>query len=236
MSIQRWLNIPNRPASTLSPGERVLVSEASQAPVPLAGKMNAWPVVVLKIFLRSWNSGPGEPGEIRRAVVLHGAVHGPEDPVGNVGGPGNEEMVAAGHARNLGEGNGYRAGAGRPHRQRDLERLHWRRRLHIHAPRRVAAPSILHCTFFHKPGVVPCPQPALEAPPLTSPAALLAELYACGHGGGRTRVRPCRAGSRRLATGGASPWIIALGKAALPMAQAAVETLASRGARSRRAV
>ena len=55
-----------------------------------------------------------EPGEVRRAVVLHGAVHGPEDPVGNVGGPGNEEMVAAGHARNLGEGNEYRAGAGAP--------------------------------------------------------------------------------------------------------------------------
>ena len=63
MSIQRWLNIPNRAASTLSPGESVLESEASQAPVPLAGKMNAWPVVVLKIFLRSWNSGPASPGK-----------------------------------------------------------------------------------------------------------------------------------------------------------------------------
>jgi hydroxypyruvate reductase len=46
-------------------------------------------------------------------------------------------------------------------------------------------------------------------------------------------VNPGAALVRRLEglpAGGASPWIIALGKAALPMAQAAVEILASRGA------
>ena len=99
MSIQRWLNMPNRAASTLSPGESVLESEASQAPVPLAGKMNACPEVVLKIFFSSWRSGRGQRREVRRAVILHGAVHGAEDPVGHVGGPGNEEVIAAGHAR-----------------------------------------------------------------------------------------------------------------------------------------
>ena len=39
MSIQRWLNMPKRAAMTRSPGLSVLESEASQAPVPLAGKM-----------------------------------------------------------------------------------------------------------------------------------------------------------------------------------------------------
>ena len=39
MSIQRWLNMPKRAASTRSPGLSVFDSDASQAPVPLAGKM-----------------------------------------------------------------------------------------------------------------------------------------------------------------------------------------------------
>src|SRR5439155_22639286 len=56
MSIQRWLNWPKRAASILSPGERVLVSAASQAPVPEDGKMNTCPVVVLKMFFRSFNT------------------------------------------------------------------------------------------------------------------------------------------------------------------------------------
>ena len=63
MSIQRWLNMPKRAASTLSPGERVLLSEASQAPVPLAGKTKAWPEVVLKIFFRSSRTGAASDGK-----------------------------------------------------------------------------------------------------------------------------------------------------------------------------
>src|SRR2546422_7863136 len=47
-SIHRWLNWPYRGASTRSPGESVLTSAASHPPVPVAGKMNACPVVVLK--------------------------------------------------------------------------------------------------------------------------------------------------------------------------------------------
>ena len=63
MSIQRWLNMPKREASTLSPGESVFDSEASQAPVPLDGKMNAWPEVVLKIFFRSSSTGAASAGK-----------------------------------------------------------------------------------------------------------------------------------------------------------------------------
>ena len=53
MSIHRWLNWPKREASNLSPGESVLVSAASQAPVPEEGKMKAWPFSVLNTFFRS---------------------------------------------------------------------------------------------------------------------------------------------------------------------------------------
>src|SRR5918992_3197302 len=63
MSIQRWLNMPKRAAITLSPGERVFESEASQAPVPLAGKTNGCPEAVLKIFFRSSKTGCTSDGK-----------------------------------------------------------------------------------------------------------------------------------------------------------------------------
>jgi glycerate 2-kinase len=68
------------------------------------------------------------------------------------------------------------------------------------------------------------PEPALPA----TPAALLADLYAAA----TAAVNPGPALARRLVAPptGQRPWIIALGKAALPMARAALETLASRGA------
>ena len=50
MSIQRWENCPNLAASTLSPGLSVLVTAASQAPVPDAGKIKTCPEIVLKDF------------------------------------------------------------------------------------------------------------------------------------------------------------------------------------------
>jgi len=55
--------MPNRAATTLSPGDSVLDSAASQAPVPLAGKMNGWPLTVLKIFFRSSKAGPASEGK-----------------------------------------------------------------------------------------------------------------------------------------------------------------------------
>jgi glycerate-2-kinase len=66
------------------------------------------------------------------------------------------------------------------------------------------------------------------ADPAASAAALLAELY----GVATAAVDPGAALTRRLRAlepFPASPWIIALGKAAVPMARAAVETLAARG-------
>ena len=102
MSIQRWLNMPKRAASTLSPGDRVFESDASQAPVPLAGKTNAWPGRGLEDLLEILEDGRRQRREVRRPVILHGAVHGAEDPIGHVGGPGNEEVIATGHRGTLG--------------------------------------------------------------------------------------------------------------------------------------
>ena len=64
MSIQRWLNWPNRTESTRSPEESVLASTASHAPVPDDGKMNVWPVRVLKTRFRSSNSGSVSSGKV----------------------------------------------------------------------------------------------------------------------------------------------------------------------------
>ena len=52
-------------------------------------------------------------GERRGAVVLHGAVHGAEDPVRDVGGPGDEEEVAAGHSVALRESGAESSESGR---------------------------------------------------------------------------------------------------------------------------
>src|SRR6516165_11141730 len=50
------LNWPKRGASTLVPGDSVLVRAVSQAPVPLPENMKGWPVSVLKTFLSCWNN------------------------------------------------------------------------------------------------------------------------------------------------------------------------------------
>ena len=55
---------PNREASTLSPGESVLVIAASQPPVPDAGKMKAWPFSVSNTFLSCGNSGFTRSGKV----------------------------------------------------------------------------------------------------------------------------------------------------------------------------
>src|SRR5712664_3566192 len=53
ISIHRWPNWPKRGASTRSPGESVLASAASHAPVPVVGKMNTWPAAQPKTRIRS---------------------------------------------------------------------------------------------------------------------------------------------------------------------------------------
>ena len=52
MSIHKWLNWPKREARTLSPGLSVLVTAASQQPVPDDGKTKGVPVVVRNSFFR----------------------------------------------------------------------------------------------------------------------------------------------------------------------------------------
>ena len=53
--------LPEPAASTRSPGERVLHSDASQAPVPLAGKMKGWPRLGLE-DLAKVPEAPASPG------------------------------------------------------------------------------------------------------------------------------------------------------------------------------
>ncbi len=76
--------------------------------------------------------------------------------------------------------------------------------------------------FFTSPGV-PLPDPS------STPAALLADLYAVA----TAAVDPGPALAHRLRgvvpSDGRAPWVIALGKAAVPMAQAAVAVLRERG-------
>jgi hypothetical protein len=55
--------MPNRAASTLSPGDKVFERDASHAPVPLAGNTNAWPELVLKIFFRFSRIGAASAGK-----------------------------------------------------------------------------------------------------------------------------------------------------------------------------
>ena len=67
MSIQRWENCPNLAARTLSPGLSVLVTAASQAPVPDAGKIKTCPEMVLRKSL--FVPGPTNvPDVIRKAI------------------------------------------------------------------------------------------------------------------------------------------------------------------------
>src|SRR4029077_2204193 len=52
-------------------------------------------------------------GELRErggAVVLHGAIHGPEDPLGHVGRAGDEQEIAAGHTRSSTRGTNTASG------------------------------------------------------------------------------------------------------------------------------
>ncbi|MBA3318379.1 MAG: hypothetical protein H0T50_09865, partial [Gemmatimonadales bacterium] len=89
-------------------------------------------------------------------------------------------------------------------------------------------PHVYHfAPFFTSPGRASLTP--TSAPAASSPAALLAELYAVA----TAAVDPGPALAGRLRSLGpadaARPWLIALGKAAQPMARAAVAALAARG-------
>ena len=51
----------------------------------------------LEYRLQSGEAGAGQLGKERGAVVLHRNRHGAQDTVGDVGGSGNEQEIAAGH-------------------------------------------------------------------------------------------------------------------------------------------
>src|SRR5215831_6992619 len=95
-SIQRWLNWPKRGASTLSPGDNVLVRAASQAPVPLPEKMKGWPVSVLKTFLSCWNNDNVSSGNLDDRWSGH--HHGPHHSIRHVGGSRHKEKIASRHS------------------------------------------------------------------------------------------------------------------------------------------
>ena len=89
-----------------------------------------------------------------------------------------------------------------------------------------SSPCIALCAFFHKPELLPTPD--RPAPRDAPPASSSTDLYTVA----TAAVAPGPALARRLRAcrPGRPVRLIALGKAALPMARAAVEALAARGA------
>src|SRR5205823_4232866 len=89
-----------------------------------------------------------------------------------------------------------------------------------------SAPCIALCAFFHKAGILSLF--AAHLSPRQSTRELLTELYTVA----TAAVDPAPALAARLERldrGAQRRWILALGKAAMPMARAAVETLARWG-------
>ena len=97
MSIHRCENWPMRAASTRSPGESVLVSPASQPPVPEPGKMNTSALSDLNTFFRSANSGSVREGKSGRAHVLHAEIDRPPYRLWDVGRAGYEQAGMMAH-------------------------------------------------------------------------------------------------------------------------------------------
>ncbi len=64
-------------------------------------------------LLKAVEQRPREVGEPRRPVILHRDHHRALDPIGDIGGPGNEEEIAAGHESLLGVSQRAAAGTGR---------------------------------------------------------------------------------------------------------------------------
>ena len=150
-------------------------------------------------------------------MVLHGPVHGAKDRSGVLVGPGTKRKLRPGipTSRRKKEGDGARACRPPPNSTTE----------------QVASPCIfirspIYTTlcFFSQASESPLTQPA---PPLET-GRLLAELYRVA----TAAVDPGPALRRRLEAAGRParpPRVLALGKAALPMARAAVETLAAWG-------
>ena len=94
MICHRAANCPVSYISTLSPGESVLTSAASQAPVPEDGKITTGPEV-WKMERQPSRNVLAELRELRPAMVEGGAVDSAQNAVGYVGGAGDlQEMTA----------------------------------------------------------------------------------------------------------------------------------------------
>jgi hypothetical protein len=96
-SIQRWLNMPNRAASTVSPGDSVLVIAASQPPVPVDGRMITSPASIFSTRFTPATAGVEHAGKGRAAVVHRRHVAGLADGFGDIGRAGNEDRVLKRH-------------------------------------------------------------------------------------------------------------------------------------------
>ena len=91
-SVAKW---PVSDAITLSPGDSVLTSAASHAPVPDAGIDDHRPGG-LEHLLHAGDDLEPELGEVRPAVVDRRRVDGPQHPVGHVRGAGDLQEVSPG--------------------------------------------------------------------------------------------------------------------------------------------
>ena len=87
-------NSPMSKASTRSPGDSVLTSDASQAPVPDAGKDHDRPRV-WKIGLQSIENVGPERRELRAPVIDRRLRHRAQHAIGRVGRPGYLQKMSA---------------------------------------------------------------------------------------------------------------------------------------------
>ncbi len=87
-------NCPVSNISTLSPGESVLTSEASQAPVPDEGKIYDRSGALKDGFAPLENLF-AQSGELGTAMIDGGALNRPQHPIGNIGRPRYLKEVTA---------------------------------------------------------------------------------------------------------------------------------------------
>ena len=227
MSIHRWLNMPNRAAMTRSPGLSVLDSDASQRAGAAGREDVGLPRPGLEDLLQVLEHRGGELGENR-------TTGGPPSRCASRGGCGRAYWWAPGRRGSCGRpcaslSEEVSVGRGETPPP-DLTTLAGAKcpccPLNFYA----SIPCIALCAFFHKAEILPPPAPRF---PADSPVReLLTELYAIA----TQAVDPAPAVASRLALLPRAPgrrWILALGKAAGPMARAAVETLASWGSSPR---
>src|ERR1700687_5345447 len=93
MSAHKWLNCPNRDASTLSPGFRQLVRAASQQPVPDDGKRMGVAEVVLNIGFKPLKQIRVSSGKIGERWSSIGTAMARSTRSGTLVGPGTNRKL-----------------------------------------------------------------------------------------------------------------------------------------------